>query len=78
MRDTVSRSPVTAGSQRRHEEMPGSMALEHRMPVADVHQSGGSACPAGTVTPRVLVFRGQSRPAYADAADELLEPLVAP
>ena len=38
----MSASPFTAGKHRRREEMLGSMALKHRMPIAYVNQFGGN------------------------------------
>ena len=53
----MSASPFTAGKHRRREEMLGSMALKHRLPIAYVNQFGGNDD---------LVFDGRSTVFGAD------------
>src|SRR6185436_2377309 len=53
----MSASPFTAGKHRRREEMIGSMALKHRLPIAYVNQFGGNDD---------LVFDGRSTVFGAD------------
>jgi len=55
----VSASPFTAGKHRRREEMLGSMAAKHRIPIAYVNQFGGNDD---------LVFDGRSCMFNADGA----------
>jgi NAD+ synthase (glutamine-hydrolysing) len=55
----MSASPFTAGKHRRREEMLGSMALKHRLPIAYVNQFGGNDD---------LVFDGRSSVFGADGA----------
>src|SRR6185436_2361640 len=55
----VSASPFTAGKHRRREEMLGSMAAKHRIPIAYVNQFGGNDD---------LVFDGRSCMVNADGA----------
>ena len=55
----LSASPFTAGKHQRREEMLGSMALKHRMPIAYVNQFGGNDD---------LVFDGRSCMFNADGA----------
>jgi NAD+ synthase (glutamine-hydrolysing) len=55
----MSASPFTAGKHRRREEMLGSMALKHRLPIAYVNQYGGNDD---------LVFDGRSSVFAADGA----------
>jgi NAD+ synthase (glutamine-hydrolysing) len=55
----MSASPFTAGKHRRREEMLGSMALKHRLPIAYVNQYGGNDD---------LVFDGRSSVFGADGA----------
>jgi NAD+ synthase (glutamine-hydrolysing) len=55
----MSASPFTAGKHRRREEMLGSMALKHRLPIAYVNQYGGNDD---------LVFDGRSSIFGADGA----------
>src|SRR5262249_50563004 len=53
----MSASPFTAGKHRRREDMLGSMALKHRLPIAYVNQVGGNDD---------LVFDGRSSVFGAD------------
>ena len=55
----MSASPFTAGKHRRREEMLGSMAHKHRLPIAYVNQFGGNDD---------LVFDGRSSVFGADGA----------
>ena len=63
----MSASPFTAGKHRRREEMLGSMALKHRLPIAYVNQFGGNDD---------LVFDGRSSVFGADGAVDRARPLV--